>query len=307
MSRPFPLLFALAFLLGLASSARAQQSGLDFLEIGPDAAGLALGDAGIAVVEGPFASERNPAALAEGSGTTLSLTHHAWITDVRTVGAAARFDLGARTGLGLYVRATGTGDIEARDQPGEPDGFFDAQFVAAGLAVGRKLGPVEAGAAVKLLSERIFGFSATGVAADIGLRARPADGIRLAAVYQHAGSMDALDQVRSRLPRTLRGAVAVYPFRVLTEDDGAILAEAFVTVEVSRNIPEERTQWHLAASAHVLDTVQARLGYLTEDDLRGVSFGVGVGLSHFQVDYALLPFEQGFGGAGHIFTLSYHL
>ena len=297
--------FVLALLaLGFAGPARAQ-SGLAFLEIGPDAAGLALGDAGAAVEAGPFSTERNPAGLAEGSGTAFALSHHVWFGDVRTYAAAARFNAGTRAGIGLFVRATGAGDLEARQGPGEPDGLFDVQFLTAGVAYGRSFGPVRVGGAVKLLSERIYAVSATGYAADLGIQSEPIPGLRLAAAYQHAGSMEKLDQRPTRLPRTLRAGMAVFPFRVLAMIDGTVLAEAFLTAEVSRNVVDEVTEWHFGASAHLLDTVRARLGYITGIPLRGMSFGAGVTVDRFQVDYALLPFTD--TSPGHIFTMGYRL
>ena len=48
-------------------------------------------------------------------------------------------------------------------------------------------------------------------------------------------------------------------------------------------------------------------GYLTNDELRGFSFGAGLTASAFQVDYAMLPFDNGFGGPGHVFTLAYRI
>jgi hypothetical protein len=303
MSRSIPFL-ALLWAFSVPASA---QSGLAFLRIGPDAAGLALGDAGTAVADGPFVAERNPAGLADAAGTAFGLSHHVWIADVRTYAAAASFRAGERGGIGLYVRATGSGNLEARQFPGDPDGLFDAQFLVAGIAYGRSFGPVHAGLSVTYLSEKIFAVSADGVAADFGVRGFPVRGLRLAAAYLHAGSMDELEQRRTRLPRTVRGAVAIYPFRVLAMLDGTVLAEAFLTAEVSRNLVDEVTQWHIGASGHVLDTVQARIGYVVNDDLRGFSFGAGVGVARFQVDYALLPFDQGFEGPGHVFTMAYRL
>lgn len=294
-----------ASILWMIPASAGAQSGLAFLPIGPDAAGLALGDAGAAIENGPFASERNPAGLAEGSGSAFALSHHVWLADVRTYAAAARFDAGANAGIGLFVRATGSGDLEARQGPGEPDGLFDAQFLTAGIAYGRSFGLLSVGATVKFLSERIFAVSASGVAADIGVKLVSMPGLHLAAAYQHAGSMDKLDQRSTRLPRTIRGAVAVYPFRVLAMIDGTILAAAFFTAEVSRNVVDDVTELHLGASAHVLETIQARIGYISGNELRGISFGAGVGIDRFHVDYALLPFTE--ANAGHVFTMAYTL
>lgn len=304
MKRLFVVLAACAV---LAIPAAARQSGLTFLRIGPDAAHLATGDAGAAVVEGPFAAERNPAGLALGAGTRVALTHHVWIAGVRTYGGAARFRLG-RGGVGVYARAVSSGEIDVRTGPGPSDGTFEAQFTGVGAAVAQVFGPLRLGAGVKLLSERIFAVSATGSAFDAGAQLDIAGGaVRLAGVYQHAGSMKRLAQRSTRLPRTVRGGVAVHPFRVIALDDGARLVDSYVTVEVSRDLADASTQWHIGASVDVMETLRVRGGYVTDDDLRGVSAGVGLLAGPFEVDYALLPFSAGFDGPGHVFTLSYAL
>lgn len=294
-------------LLLLPAATQARQSGLSFLRVGPDAEFLATGDAGAAVVAGPFAAERNPAGLAFGSGTEVALTHHVWIAGVRTYGGAARFNLG-RGGLGVYVRAVSSGAIDVRSGPGPSEGSFEAQFTGAGVAVAQAFGPLRVGAGVKLLSERIFAVSATGTAFDVGAQIDLAGGaVRLAGTYQNAGSMKKLAQRSTRLPRAARGAVAVYPFRVISVDDGTRLVEAFLTAEVARDLADESTQLHFGASVDVMETVRVRAGYVTNDDLRGVSGGIGLLAGPFKVDYAVLPFSAGFEGPGHVFSLTYGL
>ena len=55
----------------------------------------------------------------------------------------------------------------------------------------------------------------------------------------------------------------------------------------------------------VLETLVVRAGYLTNDELRDFSAGLGLTITDLQFDYTLLPFESGFGGPAHILTLSY--
>jgi hypothetical protein len=298
------------FLFGLTilipQSGMAQNSGLPFLSLGPDAAGMAIGDAGVAHARGAFASERNPAGLAMGRTSEMAVTHHRWISDVSTYGVAGRFNLGGKGGIGLYVRATGSGDIDARDTPGPSSGTFDAQFVAAGLGIGRTFGPVSVGVAGKYLSERIFTVRATGYAADFGAQLRLADGgVELGAALLNVGSMDQLADRSTELPTTVKAGISVAPFRILAFDDGATLFDAVLTVEYSRNTVDDRSKVHVGASASVLETVRLRLGYVSNDALRDFSAGLGLSAGTFRVDYAILPFEQGFGGPGHIFTLIY--
>ncbi|MBO6575750.1 MAG: PorV/PorQ family protein [Rhodothermales bacterium] len=301
MRRLLPLVLLLA-----ALPARGQSSGLAFLEIGPDAAGMALGDAGVALATGPFVVERNPAGLAAESGSALGLTHHQWIADVSTYGVAGRFDAGGLGSMGLFVRATGTTDLESRQRPGPRDGTFDVQFVSAGAALARNLGPVRLGITGRYLSERIFSASATGYAADFGVQLPLVrESVTLGAALLNVGSMEELVDRPTELPTTVRVGAAVAPFRVLSFEDGATLIDAVLTVEFSQNTVTEQSRLHVGAATTVLETVQVRLGYVSNDALRDFSAGLGFEAGGIRLDYALLPFEAGFGGPGHVFSLVY--
>lgn len=298
--------FFCLLLAGWIGSAAAQSSGFAFLGIGPDAAGMALGDAGVASAEGPYAGERNPAGLANATSDRFGLTHHQWIADVQTYGLAGRFGLGNAGGIGLYVRASGSADFQARDRPGASQGNFDVQFVTAGVGLAREVGPISVGVSAKYLSERIFSVSATGYAVDLGAQTSLVNGsVRFGVALLNVGSMEELVDRPTELPRTLRVGTAIQPFRVLAFEDGATVFDAVLSFEVSRNTVTETTQVHVGAATDVLETLRVRLGYVSNDALRDFSAGVGIKAGPLRLDYAMLPFEEGFGGPGHIFTLVY--
>lgn len=284
---------------------RAQDSGLSFLRIGTNAAAIALGDGYVALSRDAFSTYWNPAGLAVPGANMLALSHHIWVGDVRTYALSTRFGVGARSGLGLFVTATGSGDLEARERPGPSEGTFDAQFVSAGVAFGRSFGPLRAGVTVKYLSERIFTSSATGYGLDLGLQVDLlGDRLRLGAALQNLGEMGELNAEATELPRTIRVGAAVFPFHIVASD-GSSVVSAFLTGEVSRNVPDDLTRVHAGFGAEVLETVVARAGYISNDELRDLSFGVGLLYGKFRFDYAMLPFSEGFGGTGHILTLNY--
>ena len=45
--------------------------------------------------------------------------------------------------------------------------------------------------------------------------------------------------------------------------------------------------------------------FITNDELRDFTFGVGLHVETLFFDYAYLPFEGGFEGPGHVLTLTY--
>jgi len=298
------LLTALLFFLTLSS--QAQDSGLSFLRIGPDAKSLALGDAGVASASGATSTYWNPAGLAGPGKPELAFSHHIWIADVRTLALQSAFSIGKNTGVGFFVVATGSGDLEARTTPGESDGFFDAQFVSTGLSLGHSFGAFRAGASIKYLSERIFTNSANGYAVDFGLQTSFLNESLLAGVtYSNIGKMQELNVVATELPRIARAGIEFYPFRILTETDGAQLLNTSIVLEFSQNMATAESQFHVGISGEIVETLTARLGYLSNDALRSFSAGIGLGISGLTADYAVLPFEAGFGGPAHILTASY--
>ena len=297
------VLMGLAF---LAAPSVAQESGLSFLRIGTDAAALARGDAGVASTDNAFATYWNPAALAAGADHSLAISNHLWIADVRTYAVAGSYRPGAKWGLGAFATATGSGDLEARDQPGEPRGVFDAQFIATGAGIAREFGPLRAGVLLKFLSERIFTDSAEGYAVDLGLHADLADGaVRLGAAWQNLGSMEDLSAQATELPELVRVGAEVFPFRIVADLDGTPLLTASVLLEYSRDMVGDESRMHVGLASEVLETLVVRAGYLTNDELRDFSAGLGLTITDLQFDYTLLPFESGFGGPAHILTLSY--
>ncbi|MDA1333629.1 MAG: PorV/PorQ family protein [Bacteroidetes bacterium] len=295
-----------AFVLGAPTRAFAQDSGLSFLTLGTNAEALARGDAGVATTTGAFATYWNPAGLAGGSGHELALSHHVWIADVRTYALNAGFALGEKSGVGLFMIATGAGDLEARQQPGESDGAFDAQFVSAGASIAHRFGPLRTGMTVKFLSERIYTNAANGYGFDFGVQgALAGESVHFGATYSNLGKMQELNVEATELPKTARVGVEVFPFRMITALDGAAFLSTSLLLEVSRNFVTESTRMHVGLSGEVLETVTARVGYLSNDYLRDFSAGVGVEVVDLVFDYALLPFDDGFGGPAHILTLTY--
>ncbi|MEX1054762.1 MAG: hypothetical protein WED81_01965, partial [Rhodothermales bacterium] len=179
--------------------------------------------------------------------------------------------------------------------------------VSAGASYGRRFGPVRAGVSAKYLTERIFSRSSNGYAFDFGLQADLRKGdIRLGAALQNLGKMSLLESEATRLPRMLRAGVAVFPLRIWTAADEAAFLETMVTGEVLHNFTAEETQIHVGISGEVMEVIHLRGGYISDDLLRSFTFGIGLGYEGLNFDYAYIPFEEGFGRAGHILTLLYH-
>ncbi len=296
---------AIVILLLTGNQAMGQEGGLAFLRIGTNAAAGAMGDAQVSNSSDAFSTYWNPAGLAAATSNSAALSHHIWVAQSRTYTVTSRFSSGPKGGVGLFVTALDSGDLDARENPGPSDGVFDAQFVSFGAAYGRSFGPVRFGVTAKYLSERIFANSATGYAFDFGFQADLLDnGIKIGAALQNVGEMNELNTEATELPKTFRAGFSIFPFRVLAMADGTVLLNAFLTGEIAHIFSSETTRYHIGAAAEVVDLVTVRAGYITDDSLRGITFGGGLGSNGFLFDYAFVPFDDGFG-TGHVLSLLY--
>lgn len=266
-----------------------------------------MGDAQVASSRDAFSTYWNPAGVAAAARNSVGGSFQAWVGDSKTYAAAARFRSGEKGGFGLFTTAMGSSDLEARSTPGEPQGTFDVQFVSAGASYGRRVGPARAGVSAKYLTERIFSRSSNGYAFDFGLQADILNGdVRFGAALQNVGKMSLLESEPTRLPRIFRAGLAAFPLRIWTATDEAAFLETMISAEIVHNFTAEETQVHVGLSAEVMEVIHLRAGYISNDLLRSFTFGTGLGYESLNFDYAYIPFEEGFGRAGHILTLIYH-
>ena len=297
----------LSLLCFLPYTVFAQEGGLAFLRIGTNASAGGMGDTQVANSRDAFSTYWNPAGLAAATSNSAAISYHAWVADMQTYAMATRFRAGQNAGIGLFVTATGSGGLEARVQPGDPDGTFSVQFISTGLSYGRTFGPVRAGVTAKYLSEKVYTETAVGYGFDVGVQAAVVDeSVHLGVALLNVGEMNELDAAATKLPRMLRAGVAFSPFNIRMEEDDAMLLRSLLSAEVVHRFPDDKTQLHFGAEAKLLELIALRAGFITNDDLRRFTFGAGFIYEGVHFDYAFLPFESGFEGPGHILTMIYH-
>lgn len=301
----------LVVLCAFTKPVRAQESGVGFLRIGTNAAAMALGDASVALSSDAFSTYWNPAGLAAASNS-VAASHHIWVREVRTYNLAGRLAVGTRGGLGVFATAAGSGNLPG-DAASDPGGTPEIQFVNVGAAYGHSFGPTRAGLTLKYISDRNEIYRTSGVAADLGVQAdlfRQA--LRLGMAMQNMGRVREASSIAAPLPAMLRIGVAAFPLRVLAGDGVSPLLNAFVTGEVSHDLTRERqapggydrTHLHVGAGVEIFDLATVRAGYVSGYDFRSVSVGAGLSQGSFQVDYAFVPFDGGFG-TGHVLSVMY--
>jgi hypothetical protein len=294
------------------------------VSLGGSTRSLAMGGAGMAVLEEPAAIWLNPAQIARLNTYALSLMHGIWVEDVLLdqVAVAIPAPVGRFGGALTYLRVQ---DIEMFDATGRSTGTFTPSDLTATGAYAMVSGPLVFGVAGKYVqSELASGVKATAVAADAGVSFTPMPNLTFAAAGLHLGSTLKYDRVGARLPATVRGGVAYLlpgSHVALVTDlvkpiDGDVIAHLGVEEGVSfhRTLGLDlRAGWHTGAPRGSLSGASAGCGvnWVPEAGLDepGVVSGSGspFGASRaypikgVSVDYAWTP--MGELGVAHWFSL----
>lgn len=290
----------------LAGPVVGQDTGLSFLRIGVNAHGGSMGDAQVASVSNAFATYWNPAGLAS-ERRSIAGSHRIWVGDVRAYDIAAQLPAGRNSAWGLSLTATDSGDMEARTQPGAPEGMFSAQFINAGVSYARAIRGLRIGITGRYLRERIFDTNASGYAFDAGIQVDLlSKSLNLGASVRNIGRMGELEFERTPLPRLLQGGIALSPLQIVGYTDDVRLLDLALALETSHLFDDNLTRLHVGISVTVMELVDLRGGYVSSDELRDYTFGLGLSFDGIYADYAYIPFEGGFDGPGHILSLLYH-
>lgn len=263
-------------------------TGADFLKFGVGARGLAMGSAFISVVDDANAIYWNPGALGAIGKRSLTASYGALFQDENQgfLGYINPLrDNGGTLGVGLDYLVVS--NIEKRAAESEaPDssisnqnfalsGSYGCNTAVTGLSVGGNL---------KYIRETLDTFSGNAVALDAGaLYKTPVPELTSGLVLQNFGTKIGPDV----LPMTVKGGASYRMFqqRLTLASDVDWLAQ------------DQRVYWDLGTEFWVHPSLAVRAGYQfghgqdqLDSALVGTSFGVGLYIERFRIDYAFLPF-----------------
>jgi hypothetical protein len=293
MRRCFFLLFIVPFIIsniyGSDIYSGAGSKGLSFLKIGLGARAGALGEAYVALANDATAPMWNPAGLTQVDGRDVLFTHNQWFQDARSefVGTALHFD---DHGFGFGLLVNTVGNIEKRTNTGTLIGTFSAHDVALTGAYARRFGEfLSLGFSLKMLYEKMYMYSSSGFAFDLGMRISPGlSNVSLGAVIQNIGKMGAMRNEETPLPLMVRAGMA---YRVSAKP---LTGDILVTADVSK-ASDYRTTVHSGLEYQLDRRFALRGGYLFGHEERGASVGVGLGFKVYRLDYAFVPFDYDLG------------
>jgi hypothetical protein len=274
-------------------------AGALFLRIGMGGRASGMGEAFSAVAEDASSVYWNPAAMSAVLGTRVMFMHNEYLLSMRLEQAALTHETEYGTfGLGftgLYMDEMDRYD----DVPSDvPLGTFSAYDVSFTVAYSRYLIPnLSAGVAVKPVYEKIDEITAAGVAFDLGLyHVSKVPGVKFAAVASNIGTPMKFVDEEFELPRTLKIGGSFE--REIPKLRGGILA----TLDLVFPNDGEMKQ-HVGAEYGYDRRLFLRAGYKGGYDSQGATFGLGVRLREFDLDYGVI-FGSNDLGDSHRISLS---
>jgi opacity protein-like surface antigen len=306
-----PSISGLLAVISLATFAYADQQDFGaaktanaFLEIGPGARAVGMGEAFTAIADDVSSLYWNPAGLAYLPDIQVLLMHNQWLQNILYEYGAAAFPVfgGSLAASATYLNY---GSMDKIDENGQDAGTFTAYDLSLTLGYGLRFSPqLAAGAAVKMPSSSIDNHSQSSVAADAGVLFRwpGLDQLQLGLSLLNIGSQVA----GSAQPSQIKFGVACLDLM-----EGLKLG-----LDCNKHFYENALQVHGGAEYVVLKILALRAGYKYSSEesdlgsgLSGLTLGAGLsqrfGDLGLHLDYAFVPY--GDLGATHRISLTLDL
>ncbi len=288
------LIIFVCFLLpayGLAQGTSTGEASLKFLF---PARILSMAGAPIADPDNSTASFLNPACLASGKSLEVTFSQLQWIQDVQTQLLSTSLSLPIGT-VAFAISSTNVADIPIREIPGPALGSFSSHSTAFQLGYGFNLLPeLSMGSTVKYLYDKLYIDDASGYAIDLGALYRsPFEGLSFAVAVTNLGQMNAFRSQKTDLPTK----VDLGGYYSVSSGDFDFVSSLAIGRETTTG---GTNGFRLGGEATYEKLIAIRIGYQTGLDIRSLSAGIGIHYSIIQLDYAYIPFSQGFGDANII-------
>jgi hypothetical protein len=288
--------FCLAALLGPLKPAFGQQtppeaSGMAFLKLSGSAEITGLGDDHVAGILSPADIRLNPAVAALLPSTQAQFDYGLLPTEGNTdlFCATSRSQSGIAVALTAYIIREGT--IEVRTAP-TIDPLYTSipqNFSLGATFAARIFDSLTAGVTLKWLNEKITVYNADGFGLDIGLHYTFSSEYEAGLAFQDIGSMSKLLNEASSLPTRATLTVAGSPNWL---SSGMFRTKILLTHQQSLTDNTNHSSFGIAENYN--QVLELRLGYVTNNQVRGISFGAGINYEFLSINYSFAPPLNGF-------------
>lgn len=307
------IVFGLTGTLALAQSS--SSSGIKLLEIGPTATELSRSEAAVATPNGAASMYSNPALLVLNETSTINLGYTNWILDSSNLFGGINFNNKKRAfAFGFYT--SGVTGLEQRNQPGDPNAEFSIQHISLSGGYAHNFNILSLGFSGHYINEDVYPYRANGYAFSVGAAATLFENkVSLGTSLLNMGEMEPLNREATSLPTSFNIGIAMDVLQVVhpKSPDLPILATIMAdfvapltTTTASNDYIPDNNYFNLGLSLTISEVVVVNAGYKTQDNKRPYSFGVGFIAEKVQFNYALVPFNTGFGTV-HSIGLQYKL
>jgi hypothetical protein len=299
------------------AEAQNQSPGLQFLNIGPNARSLAISEAHTAVLLGAENVFTNPANLVLQDQSNMGLAYTLWLGDSYNTQASLNYKR-ENDAFGFGILSSVVDDITVRQQPGPALDDFSVRYLALAGSYSRLVGPVAIGVTGMYLFEQFFEQNASGFAFSAGISTEFFDRrLRASAVMLNYGEMNELNITSSEVPAFFKTGISaqLIQFSAIgtTEIPLLVYVSSDFVVPVDQKRPDPATgnliqvdpYAAFGLNAEVYELVTLRAGYRTGDTARPFSFGATISVRPVEFNYALVPFDTGFGTV-HSISLQYN-
>jgi len=269
-------------------------TGANFLKIGIGSRAAGMGEAQVAVCSDVTSVFWNPAGLARIESQEASFMYNLWFEGIRSQYFGYTYPhptIGTFAGSINYLSMD---KIQGYTANGIKAGEVTAYDLLGVLSYARELPyyGIYGGINLKLIQQKLEKESSFACGFDIGamgglgrwLKVRGLEELTIGLNLQNLGTGVIFEEEVGNLPLNLKFGVG------LTKE---VLGDP-LTIAIDGNLPNDNNFYcSFGIEYWVRDLIALRLGYKSGEDLgKGVSFGGGIKVNIFQLDYALVHFGE---------------
>jgi len=290
-----------------------------FLKVAPNARVSAMGGASATIINSSEAVFFNPAGLTKTSGVNMAISYMDYFLDVNLSSFSMAYTIKGMGTIGLQAVANNIGEIQEtradhlyRDEatgeynPGLTGRTINPSSMVIGLSFARDVtDKFTFGLTAKYVREDLVVKAASAVIFDGGLIYKTGfKSLVLGAMLQHFGKEIKYFDKAYPLPQTLAVGVSGY---LLAPEGAFLMTSTDHTLLLAYDMVQARDhsqQQHLGMEYVFNNLLALRCGYKIFYDEENVTFGAGITVNRFRLDYAYNDFGE-YLDAVHRFTLGW--
>lgn len=266
------------------------QNTYDFLRLNSSPRAAALGGAYVAIANDPNIIFYNPAGITNIENIPISFSFLKHLMDINSVSLASTFNIDGIGKFASSLQYINYGDFDERDESGNKLGNFNPSDLAFTIAYGNSFDDnLTYGVGLKLIYSNIADNSSLGIAGDLGIQyLLPENGWSFGLSVLNLGNqLTYYNEISEDLPTSIQlggsKKLAHMPLQIF--------------FALTRLNNEDRFEYfNIGAEFTLSKIIQLRFGYdnikreeykvASSSGLGGFSFGVGIDVKGYDVDYA---------------------